>query len=65
MALGELTVEHRGKVTGQRELDLEYKIKALTTTKENYRRTKSIEIASLEHCQAGTISTDNILDGVF
>ena len=35
MALGELTVEHRGKSTGRRVLDLKHKIKASTTTKGN------------------------------
>ena len=35
MALGELTVEHRGKSTGRRVLDLKHKINASTTTKGN------------------------------
>jgi len=35
MALGELTVEHRGKSTGRRVLDLKHKIKASMTTNGN------------------------------
>ena len=35
MALGELTVEKRGKSTGRRVLDLKHKINASTTTKGN------------------------------